>query len=262
MPTLVVLAAGVGRRYGGSKQLVGLGPGGELLLEYDLFDALRAGFDRAVLVVRPEQEPLFRARLADGAGRRVGIAYARQPEPRGTADAVLAARGQVTGPFAVANADDVYGPGAFRALARGMRQAPDAWTLVAYDLARTLSPGGPVARALLRTAPDGSLLGLEEHGAVQGGTGRVSMNLWGFTPDLFDGLAALAQGRGDAAGGEFLLPEAVGALVLAGRARVRVVDTDERWLGVTWPADRAWVEMGLREAVRDGRYPSPLWGAA
>lgn len=241
-PILVLLAAGAGLRFGGSKQLEPMGPHGELLLEYTLRDARQAGFGQVVLVVRREAQPRFAERL-ETATRHVPIRYAFQRDPLGTGHALLCAAGAIDGPFAVANADDRYGPASFRALAEALAtDDADAW-MVGFELARTLSPHGPVSRALCRRTDDGLLRGLEEHAAVSEGQALVSMNLWGFRGPFLDALERRYEAF--AGRGEFQLPTEVGALIADEGLRVRVLPTRERWLGVTWPDDVGWVREVL-----------------
>ena len=253
-PTLVLFAAGAGLRFGGSKQLEPLGPRGEILLEYSIRDAARAGFGKVVLVVRREAQPRFAERLI-AASEEIRIQYAFQRDPLGTAHALLCATDALEGPFAVANADDHYGTTSFEALAEALANPhddTDAW-MVGFELERTLSPHGPVARALCRQTDDGFLAALEEHTAVSKGRSLVSMNLWGFRRSFLDALAAGFESfRG---GGEFQLPTEVNALIADKGFRVRVLPTTERWLGVTWPDDRDWVAEEL-----SGR--APLWEGA
>ena len=243
-PTLVLLAAGAGLRFGGSKQLEPLGPNGELLLEYSIRDAQRAGFGKVVLVVRREAQPRFAERL-ETAAARMPIQYAFQRDPLGTGHALLAATAAVDGPFAVANADDHYGPSSFAILADALAsddERTDAW-MVGFELERTLSPHGPVARALCRRDDDDLLLGLEEHTAVSEGRSLVSMNLWGFRRPFLDALATRFDGF--PGGGEFQLPTEVSGRIAEEGFRVRVLPTSERWLGITWPDDRDWVREAL-----------------
>jgi dTDP-glucose pyrophosphorylase len=249
--TLVLLAAGAGLRFGGSKQLEPLGPRGELLLEYSIRDALRAGFGKIVLVVRREAQPRFAERL-EAAARHVPIQYAFQRDPRGTGHALLSAAAALDGPFAVANADDHYGPASFAALAEALAREDDdadAW-MVGFALEQTLSPHGPVARALCRQDDDGLLLELEEHTAVSEGRSLVSMNLWGFRRSFLDALRA--RFAGFAGEGEFQLPTEVNALIAQAGLRVRVLPTADRWLGMTWPDDRDWV-------IEELSHGAPVW---
>ncbi|HVH68339.1 MAG TPA: NTP transferase domain-containing protein [Gemmatimonadales bacterium] len=293
-PTLVVLAAGLGTRYGGLKQLTPVGPRGEALLDYGVYDAARAGFGRVVFVVRQEVEELFRRHVATVIGDAMDVAYAQQTldpsppgrtKPWGTGHAVLAAAPQITAgrPFAVMNADDFYGPVAYRMLFEHLTSAgPEKGehTLIGYPLAMTLSPHGGVSRAIAETDGRGYLSRLTEVTDIAPGgsgfTGRtaagqavavsgeelVSMNLWGFTPAV---LFALGRqfGRflelwGADPAAEFLLSEAVGAQVAEGEARVRVLRTSERWLGVTFSADDEAVRAELARLVEAGLYPANL----
>lgn len=297
--TLVVLAAGMGSRYGGLKQLDTVGPGGATLMDYSVFDARRAGFTDVVFVIRPDMEDVFGPFAAGryGTQLRVRIALQRlldpgfgakippgRVKPWGTAHAVLSAREQVTGSFAVVNADDFYGASAFRAVAAFLRDpshalavAPAFWAVVGYPLKETLSASGGVNRAVCH-AIDGWLTGTEEvfditatDGTLRGRTPRgpvtlagetpVSMNMWAFTPPLFDILAAgFARflERPGAETGEFILPGVVEQAITDGAARVRLLEAGARWFGMTHPADRAAVSRELETLVAAGDYPERL----
>jgi hypothetical protein len=286
---LIVLAAGRGRRFGGLKQLTPVGPAGEALMDYTVHDALGAGFDQVVLVIRREIGAEVRAHVEAGFGRRVDVRYVFQETdgpagPRGTGHAVLAAKAAVHGPFAVANADDVYGHEAVAALgaflagpATSPPASPPIWAMVAYRLADTLPPEGTVARSLVRVE-DGFLMSIEEVTAIRrhgDGAGRdrsgqmeplpaatpVSMNLWGFGPEILAHLAAGYEAFRASAppGAEFYLPTAVGEAVAAGIARVRVLEAGGRWCGLTAAADLAEVRRDMAARIAAGAYPSPLW---
>lgn len=296
-PTLVILAAGLSTRYGGSKQLEPVGPDGEALLDYAVYDALSAGFGEVVLVVSESNE----ADLVDRFQERFGIAVplrtvvqgkgrlpsGLRPPPRvkpwGTGHAVLCLEGAVTGPFAVANADDFYGRSAYRALVDHFSSPERAGEqcVIGYRVDATLSEHGGVSRAVLETDDEGrlvsieELLGLEESadGTIFGQTAagapralagdeRVSMNLWGLTPDLFGPLderfgVFLARHEGDPRA-EFYLSDAIGAMVISRELTVRVTGTDESWLGMTFPKDRGHVRAGIRDLVEAGEYPRSL----
>lgn len=289
-PTLLILAAGVGTRFGGIKQLEPVGPRGAAILDHTIFDAFRAGFRRVLLVVRPETEDLVRDHLhgMDRRWREVpgfgleSIGLVIQPGipegPRwGTAYAVLAAASEVAGPFAVANADDFYGRESLDLLAAHLSD-PDRgvdWAMVAFPLSETLSPHGGVSRGICVQGPDGSLESLREttgiarddDGVIRDGSGAaipektpVSMNLWGFDSGVFDLLSELAgeraRGRGDSAGsGEFRLPDAVARAIRGGTRRVRVLRTTGRWIGLTHPGDLEEARWVIGELHRDGLYP-------
>lgn len=299
-PTLVVLAAGLSTRYGGSKQLEPVGPDGEALLDYAVYDALSAGFGDVVLVVSSSNEADLVERFRDrfgialplrtvvqGTGRLTsGLRPPSRVKPWGTGHAVLCLEGTVDGPFAVANADDFYGRGAYRALTAHLT-SPDhlgEQCVVGYRVDATLSEHGGVSRAVLEADDEGRLVSIEEvlgleragdgaiFGQTAGGAGRslardarVSMNLWGLTPDLFGPLderfGIFLDRHGEDPRAEFYLSDAVGALVVSGELTVRVTETDERWLGMTFPADRGQVRAGIRALVEAGEYPPSLRAA-
>jgi len=294
--SLVILAAGLSTRYGKLKQLDPVGPAGEALLDYGIHDALRAGFGRIVLVIRREIEEPFRAHCdARWPGVPVAFAFQRldqlppdvtppahRVKPWGTAHAALAAAPRVDGACAVCNADDLYGPTAYAALAAHLAAPGEAHALAAYRLDETLSAHGGVSRGLL-DVDGGRLRGITEifdirrdgpHLRGRSLDGRVrelradapvSMNLWGFRPGVFELLREAFRAflaRPDAGTAEFLLSDTLGDLAAAGRVRLDVLPTAERWLGMTHPADRELVAARLRTLVADGRYPSPLGPSA
>ena len=312
---LVVLAAGMGSRYGGLKQLETVGPGGATLMDYTVYDAVRAGFRRAVFVIRPEMEAVFQQFAGNRYGQNIEIVTVHQrldqlPEPTrvppgrtkpwGTAHALLAAENAVPGPFVAVNADDFYGRSAIERAAQFFRPAggpPDPRTtatfaLVTYRLRDTLSAAGGVNRAICRLDSLGFLTGVEEvfdirrpGGQTGGGAGTgpgtifvgrspggpvelsggtpVSMNLWSFTPDVFpllrEGFVRML-GTADLSRAEYLIAEGVMAGLASERARVRALEVEGRWLGITYPEDRPAVEAALRELVASGEYPELLWG--
>jgi NDP-sugar pyrophosphorylase family protein len=288
--TLVVMAAGAGSRFGGPKQLVPLGPTGETLLEYTTFDALRSGVRRAVLVVRREALETFRASVGARLAGQVELDYAVQDiedipdgavvaaraKPWGTGHAVMAARHVVDGPFLLANGDDFYGAGAIAAVLRFLRETAHGWALATWPLDATLSPHGPVSRGVCTVGEDNELLGVREHFAVQKhgdtvthssgtltGSEQVSMNLWGFRPDV---LAVLEEGfrrflaeRGQDPTAEYQLPAEVDAARQAGRATVRTLPAGETWFGLTHPSDLEAAKGRIAALVSAGVYPARLW---
>jgi NDP-sugar pyrophosphorylase family protein len=292
--TLVVMAAGLGSRFGGSKQTAGVGPHGEWLLDYSVFDARRAGFERVVLVVGEGGTDAF-ASVRDRWPRDLQVLFVEQrlddvpsgPEvsgrrkPWGTAHAVLAARRELTAPFAVVNADDFYGADAYRLAGEGCRRAARdrSATVVGMRLDRTLSPHGAVTRGVCRVEASHRLMQVEEVAGLErrdrtvvDRDGRrfepgtiVSMNLWtfaeSFVADLQEGLRRFLNGR-PAPADECRLPDLVSELVVHERLAVRVVEAPGPWFGLTHPADREPVEAGLRDLVARGVYPSPLWPRA
>lgn len=268
------MAAGVGRRYGGLKQTDALGPGGSAIPEYTAYDAARSGFGRVVMVVRAEIEAEIRSKVGDRIARRIPVDYVRQPmdlpagrtKPWGTGQAVLAVEPVVRGPFAVANADDLYGRAALEDLAAFLRTGSADWALMGYALCETLASEGGVSRGVCRVSGDGILERIEEvHGIPPTTTERtpVSMNLWGFRPGFFgvlrEGFRAFRDRCGDSPEAEFLLPTLVQEAIAGGRGRVRVLPARSRWAGVTHPSDRERVVILLKAAVAAGEYPEQLW---
>ncbi len=297
-PTLLVLAAGMGSRYGGLKQLDPVGPAGETILDYSVHDALRAGFGRVVFVIRREFEEEFRRTVVSRYADRVATACVFQAlddlpdgfnvppgrtKPWGTAQAILAARHAIDTPFAAINADDFYGADAFVRLGDFLRPVPPASTafaMVGYRLCNTLSEHGTVARGLCRVSPDGLLEEVEEltgiarqadgqladtgKGVVRPLTGQeiVSMNFWGFTPGVFPllqrGFSSFLKAHGPSASAEYYIPSAVSHMIATDQATVRVLATDAAWFGVTYREDRPQVVASLARLTASGTYPSPL----
>jgi choline kinase len=289
-PALVILAAGIGSRYGGPKQLERVGPGGATLMDYSVYDARRAGFEKVVFIVRPDLETTFRTLIRERYRARIDATVALQrlddvarTKPWGTGHAVLAAESEIQGAFAVVNADDFYGRGAFAMVAEFLKggQGVSPFANVGYPLRETVSTAGGVNRAVCRASTDGWLEALEEivgirrldDGTYAGADARgrpvavpddalVSMNMWAFTPAVF---AMLRRAfvefleQPDAHRREFLIPDAIQGSVLRGEARVRMLCANSRWLGMTYPEDRPRVEASLRELVTAGEYPERLW---
>lgn len=292
--TLVVLAAGMGSRYGGLKQVDPMGPSGETVLDYSVYDAVRAGFDRVLFIIRRDFEAEFRAAVGSRFEGKVKVDYVFQaldalPEghglpagrqkPWGTGHAVWCAREALDGPFAVVNADDFYGAGSFVRLATFLcaaaaaRKSPPEFAMVGFRLANTLSEHGAVSRGVCAVGADGVLAGIEEHTgilAAEVGAGRkydpdtiVSMNCWGFTADFLPRLDArwreFLAAHGTSEKTEFYLPFAVNDLLAAGEAGVHVLPTDDQWFGVTYREDKPRVQAAIAALVGSGAYPSPLW---
>jgi NDP-sugar pyrophosphorylase family protein len=291
---LLVLAAGMGSRYGGLKQLDPVGPHGETLLDYSVFDALRAGFGRVVFVIRRDFEKLFREQIGAKYAGRTAVDYVFQSldalppgfaapggreKPWGTGHAAWCARDAIREPFAVINADDFYGADSFRRLADFLARAQaDEAALVGFELARTLSENGVVSRGVCDVAPGGLLRSVTEHTGIADGevgegkkfapTATVSMNCWGFSPEIFPLLEArfrnfLAPTAAEALASkaEFYLPAAVSALIAERKIRVRVLPTESDWFGVTYREDRARVAAALAALIADGAYPEKLFEA-
>ena len=302
-PVLVVLAAGLGTRYGGKaghKQIDPVGPSGEIIVDYSIYDAVRAGFHKVVFVIKREMEEVFRESIGRRISGRIETAYAFQEiddlpagyavpagrvKPWGTAHAVMAARHVVDEPFAVIGADDFFGLGTFRALYRHLEnvdpQSGD-FAMAGFTIENTVTRYGHVSRGIC-TAEDGFLRGVTErtyitlaaYGHAQYSLYRgvtnvpipqgsiVSMNTWAFTPRMFReleaGFPAVIDGMEDPMKGEYYLPSAVDSLIHAGRATVKILETHERWYGVTWQEDKPFVMQAIADMVARGDYPEKLW---
>ena len=295
-PTLLVLAAGMGSRYGGLKQIDSVGPSGETIVDYSIYDALRAGFAKVVFVIRKDIERSFRMKVGARFERHVDVEYvfqeldnlppgffvpAGRTKPWGTLHAVLAAADTVNEPFAVINADDFYGAESYRSLARYLQSDPLNYAMVGFILRNTLSDFGPVSRGvcqvdgydflqgiveLTNIVPDGAhAMNTDAAGRVTklSGDEVVSMNMWGFRPHIFEELRELLQEflrrSGSDLSSESYLPSAVNELVLAGRAHVKVLRTNDLWCGITYREDHPRVVERISQLIRDGFYPKRLW---
>jgi dTDP-glucose pyrophosphorylase len=300
--TLLVLAAGMGSRFGGLKQIEGVGPSGELILDYSVHDAIRAGFTRVVFVIRRDIADLFVRSIGSRFEGKIDVAYAYQeiddlpaghsvPEgrtkPWGTGHAVLAARDVVHEPFAVINADDFYGRESYAQLAAYLRE-PDPldgtshYALAGFPMRNTLSDYGHVSRGVCSVDSEGQLFAIEEcthiekrdGGAAQcsedgkvlrsfNGDELVSMNMWGFKPDLLEKLgtmfAAFLSGNAASTKAEFYLPSAIDELLKTGEAVCRVLRTDSHWAGITYREDIDSLKCFLADAHASGRYGGRLW---
>jgi NDP-sugar pyrophosphorylase family protein len=288
-PSLLVLAAGRGSRYGGLKQIDPVGPSGETVLDYAVYDAIRAGFARVVFVIRKDFEEAFRSTVTAKYAGRIEVGFVFQstsevpagctvsPErekPWGTGHAVWCARSALDGPFAVINADDFYGAGSFALLASFLGKAKGSrFAMVGFRLDRTLSENGTVSRGICGEK-DGALASITEVLAISRtdvGPGRrftgseiVSMNCWAFTPDLFlgldAGLRAFLGRRGSDPKAEWYLPAAVSDMISSGSASVQVLQSGDSWFGVTHREDKPAVTAAIESLVRAGAYPPRLFG--
>jgi NDP-sugar pyrophosphorylase family protein len=297
-PTLLILAAGMGSRYGGLKQLDAMGPSGEVVLDYSVFDAIRAGFGKVVFVIRRDFEDQFRSQIGSKYGDRIAVDYAFQdindlpeeftvPEgkPWGTAHAVLAAESVVNEPFLMINADDFYGRDAFAKIGANLTAERPAdgkshYSMVGFYLKNTLSDHGSVARGVCTRGADGMLSSVTEMTKIfrtstgaenreteppQPLTGEevVSMNFFGFTPDIFGHLRTaftqFLQENGSDLKAECYVPKEVDVLIRDGKADVTVLESNDSWFGVTYPEDKADVVASIRGLVAAGAYPENLW---
>ena len=291
--TLVVMAAGAGSRFGGPKQTAPVGPNGEWLPEYAVFDAHRAGFDRVVFITRPELQDEFEDLARRLGHTQIDIVHQRlddippgfdvvvRDKPWGTGHAVLTVRNVVNSPFAIMNADDFYGADSYRLGADACDRAAldGAATVVAMRLDTTLSPHGPVKRGWCQTdgdrvtrleeimgierRPDGRIEARGRHAGLSfTGAELVSMNFWVFPPTIFKQLSgkfdAFLQAEGRKSDSEFLLPDVVNELIAEGALDLRAVVAPGPWFGLTYREDLPEVEHGLAALTESGTYPTPL----
>ncbi len=298
-PTLLILAAGMGSRYGGLKQLDSFGPSGEAIIDYSIYDAVRAGFGKVVFVIREGFSESFKAAFEPKLAGRIETAYVYQeldripegfkahPErvkPWGTGHAVLMAADVIDSPFAIINADDFYGRQAFEALASHMTSGSPSneYCMVGYRLAGTLSENGSVSRGVCVTDESGYLTDITERTDIRRENGgiffhedgksfpltgneNVSMNCWAFQPDFFgylsEGFQDFLKRRGTELKSEYFFPFEVSDRLQRGQIKVRVLPTESEWFGVTYPEDRPGVEKSLAGLIRRGEYPVSLWAS-
>lgn len=275
--TLVIMAAGLGSRFGGLKQMAPLGPSGQIIIDYSVYDAVRAGFDKVVLVIKRETEREFREIVGRRIERLADVAYAYQspldlpkgfayPEgrvkPWGTGHAVLSARSLVDTPFAVINADDFYGAESYRLL-HGQLISGEPSSMVGFRLGNTLTESGTVSRGVCEVR-DGYLAGVTEHTALDRSSGIpldtvVSMNFWGFGTDIFGVLESdfsdFLSAMPDPLKSEFYLPAVVDREIRERGRRYRVLTTPEQWYGVTYREDVEGVRAALARMSAEGKYP-------
>lgn len=299
-PTLLVMAAGMGSRYGGLKQLDGIGPNEETIIDYSIFDARRAGFGKVVFIIRKNIEEAFNEAIGKKFKGILPVEYVYQEldmlpsgfslpadreKPWGTGHAILMAKEVIQEPFAAINADDFYGADAFNMLCRYLEQAKDGdqadYSMVGYLLRNTLSDHGSVSRGICDTDANDHLTKVTETHGIEpwnnaarypdesGGfydlTGdeTVSMNMWGFTPSIFDHLesqfADFLKARGQELKSEFLIPTVVSDLIQSSTAAVHVLRCSASWFGVTYREDKPFVQQQVQALVDQGTYPHDLW---
>lgn len=298
-PTLFVLAAGMGSRYGGLKQLDGLGPSGETIMDYSIYDAIKAGFGKIVFVIRESFETDFReivvkkfkdlidVEIVFQDIKNIPAGFAVNPErekPWGTNHAVMMGADVIKEPFAVINADDFYGQESFKVLADFLTSVTgkqNEYCMIGYRVGNTLSESGSVSRGVCvvdengflenvveRThieEKSGSIIYLDEKGeeVAIAATTPVSMNMWGFTPDYFDYsieyFKQFLAEHGQELKSEFYIPLAVNNLIVSKKASCKVLDTPSKWFGVTYAEDRPQVVLKINELIRKGVYPQQLF---
>ncbi len=278
--TLVVMAAGMGSRFGGLKQMEPIGPNGEALLDFSVYDAKKSGFNKVVFIIKESIEADFKRLVGKKIEEKIDVEYVFQtvdnlPEgrvkPWGTAHAILCCKDVIDGPFAVLNADDYYGSNAFEELNKYMQTAGEfEFAMVCYDLKNTVSDNGSVARGVC-VIEDGYMVDINERTDIEnfkctGDNGeqislsedsKVSMNLWSFGPEIFPVLEAEYEKflQGDnLIKAEFLIPIVVGDLVKSGKATVKAIPNKDKWYGITYKEDKATVQEAMKKLVEEGLY--------
>jgi hypothetical protein len=301
--TLVIMAAGLGSRFGeGIKQLEPMGPNGEIIMDYSIYDAIQAGFNKVVFVTRKDLYDIFREVIGDRISKVIPTEYVFQElddlpagfskpndrtKPWGTGQAILACKGVVNEPFLVINADDYYGKEAFKLIHEYLSEEHPSdkefeFCMAGFILGNTLSDNGAVTRGVCVMDDNGHLTGVNETGGlvktaagagVEDKSGNitavdaesyVSMNMWGFTPNFLDELeSGFAEFLGNIKDGdiksEYLLPSVVDSLIKAGRANVSVLETRDKWFGVTYKEDKPVVVASIKKLISEGKYPENLY---
>lgn len=294
--TLVILAAGMGSRFGGMKQIAPVGPTGEFIIDYSCYDAIRAGFDKIVFVIKRENLDIFRETVGHRVERNVKVEYAFQDmtdipapftvpdgrlKPWGTGHALLAARHCVHDSFATINADDFYGAETYRIMADFLKHTkPMQFAMAGYSLANTLTENGTVSRGICLADQDDMLIEITERTSIRrsgadaefeedgrwvrvAGNSIASMNFFGFTPEVFPFAEAeferFLASLSDPMKSEFYLPSIASLAMQTKKATVKVCPTPSRWYGVTYAADKEGFELKLREMIEAGDYSADLW---
>ncbi len=298
-PTLVVLAAGMGSRYGGLKQIDPVGPNGEIILDYSIFDAIRGGFGKVVFIIRKDIEKEFKEVVTKRWEGRIELDFVYQqldaipapftvPEgrtkPWGTGHAVMCAADKVKEPFAVINADDFYGKSGFAQLGKALSETTDAsqFYMVGFPIKNTLSEFGSVSRGICELDENSNLKEVVERTKIESiGGGRAvftddngekvelcgeeisSMNFWGFMPSLFDGMGQMFREflaeHGQELKSEFYIPFVVAEMIHAGKASVKVLPSADSWFGVTYREDKPRVQADIKALIDVGVYPENLF---
>ena len=289
--SLLVMAAGMGSRYGGLKQLDAVGPSGETIIDYSVYDAIQAGFNKVVFIIRKDFEDEFKSQITDKYSGKIQVEFAFQdlhdlpdgftcPEgrnkPWGTGHAILAAADLIHEPFVAINGDDFYGRESFKVVADYYLSGADDFSMVAFQLDKTLSTFGGVTRGLctvkkekLDTVIETGELQRTEQGVTSDrnikldGSEPVSMNVWGFTPVLFkylkDMFVEFLNDEGNELKSEYLIPSVVNDLIKSGREDVHVLRSASSWFGVTYKDDRPFVMGEIQKLIDRGTYPKQLF---
>ncbi|PIB34611.1 hypothetical protein BFP72_03900 [Reichenbachiella sp. 5M10] len=297
-PTLLILAAGRGSRFGGAKQVFPMGPHGETIMEYSIYDALNHGFGQVVLVINKdvEEDTMNLVHKMAGVKEKISYAYqdlhtsmipaeiqAKRLKPWGTAHAIMSAETLINGSFAMINADDFYGAAAYRTMADYLstHQQDDQYSMVGYDLENTLSLNGTVSRGISIGDAAGKLSSITETHGIYAKEGKIycqgkdgqeaeitegyaSMNFWGFQNNLFEEMnqqfQVFLQQTKDLSKDEFQIPTVIDQMIKKNMIQVDLLHSDAKWFGVTYKEDKDHAAASIQQSVKAGDYPSPLWG--
>lgn len=297
--TLVILAAGLGSRYGGLKQIDPLGPNGEFIIDYSIFDAIKAGFDKVAFIIKEENLDDFKETIGDRVAKHVKVQYVFQDpnmlpspvsvegrtKPWGTSHALYCCKGQINDKFAIINADDFYGADSYRLAYEFLKSLPDDskgnFAMIGFMLKNTLTDSGTVARGICEVNENNELTKIDERIKIKRNDCVIqyleddrwfdvdeeavaSMNFWAFTPDVFEGIecgwdAFIERSINNLEKAEYLLPTRIGEMINEGRCKVNVVPSTESWHGVTYKEDKEEMVEFINKVIADGLYPEKLW---
>ena len=290
--TLLVMAAGMGSRYGGLKQLDAVGPNGETIIDFSVYDAIRAGYNKVVFIIRKDFEKQFKRKISNKYKNKIDVEIVYQDlndlprsfrcpnersKPWGTGHAILAARNAISEPFVAINGDDFYGKESFEVISNYYSSVNSGFAMAAFQLDKTLSENGSVSRGICEQNSSELVTVVETHDIKKNSVGiiecnrdislsgneLVSMNMWGFTPTLFDHLEKmfndfLTDNISDLKS-EFLIPSVINDLIEKNIEKVKVLKTQSTWFGVTYVEDKAFVESQIKELIQSGEYPVSLF---
>ena len=290
--TLLVMAAGMGSRYGGLKQLDAVGPNGETIIDFSVYDAIRAGYNKVVFIIREDFEQQFKEKISNKYNDKIDVKIVYQDledlpssfhcpnerfKPWGTGHAILAAKNVISEPFVAINGDDFYGQDSFKVISDYYSSINNSFAMAAFQLDKTLSENGSVSRGICEQNSNELVTVVETHDIKKNSAGNiecdrdislvgselVSMNMWGFTPTLFDHLEKmfndfLTENISNLKS-EFLIPSVVNDLIEKNIEKVKVLKTQSTWFGVTYVEDKAFVESQIKELIQSGEYPVSLF---
>ena len=290
--TLLVMAAGMGSRYGGLKQLDAVGPNGETIIDFSVYDAIRAGYNKVVFIIRKDFEKQFKQKISNKYKNKIDVEIVYQDlndlprsfrcpnersKPWGTGHAILAARNAISEPFVAINGDDFYGKESFEVISNYYSSVNSGFAMAAFQLDKTLSENGSVSRGICKQNLNELVTVVETHDIKKNSAGDiecdrdilllgselVSMNMWGFTPTLFDHLEKMfndfLMGNISDLKSEFLIPSVVNDLIEKNIEKVQVLKTQSTWFGVTYMEDKPFVQNQIKELIHDGKYPEKLF---